>query len=52
MRRREFLSLAAGSLAAGLTPAAARAQAQGWPTKPVKLIVPETVIDTVFVADE
>lgn len=39
MRRREFLSLAAGSLAAGLAPSA-RAQSQGWPNKPVKVIVP------------
>lgn len=39
MRRREFLSLAAGSLAAGLAPSA-RAQSQGWPSKPVKVIVP------------
>jgi tripartite-type tricarboxylate transporter receptor subunit TctC len=39
MRRREFLSLAAGSIAAGLAPSA-RAQSQGWPNKPVKVIVP------------
>ena len=37
MRRREFLTLAAGSLVAGLP---ARATAQAWPDKPVKFIVP------------
>ncbi len=40
MRRREFLSLAAGSIAAGLAAPAVRAQSGTWPTKPVKLIVP------------
>lgn len=37
MRRREFLTLAAGSLVAGLP---ARAKAQSWPDKPVKILVP------------
>ncbi|MET0569164.1 MAG: tripartite tricarboxylate transporter substrate binding protein [Hyphomicrobiaceae bacterium] len=39
MRRREFLSLAAGSLAAGFS-TRATAQTRAWPDKPVKLIVP------------
>jgi tripartite-type tricarboxylate transporter receptor subunit TctC len=40
MRRREFLSLAASSLAAGVAAPAVHAQSGNWPTKPVKLIVP------------
>src|SRR5262245_964486 len=39
MHRRLFLGLAGASLAAGLS-REARSQAQGWPTKPVKLILP------------
>ena len=39
MHRREFLALAGATLAAGLSTQAA-AQAQGWPDKPVKLILP------------
>jgi tripartite-type tricarboxylate transporter receptor subunit TctC len=39
MRRREFLELAAAALAVGL-PAGALAQAQSWPERPVKLILP------------
>jgi tripartite-type tricarboxylate transporter receptor subunit TctC len=38
MRRREFLGLAASTLAAGFW--SEGAQAQGWPDKPVKLILP------------
>jgi tripartite-type tricarboxylate transporter receptor subunit TctC len=37
MHRREFLGLTGAALAAGLSP---RAQAQSWPDKPVKLILP------------
>jgi len=39
MRRREFLELAAAALAVGV-PASALAQAQSWPDRPVKLILP------------
>ena len=39
MRRREFLELAAAALAVGV-PARALAQAQSWPDRPVKLILP------------
>jgi tripartite-type tricarboxylate transporter receptor subunit TctC len=39
MRRREFLSLAGATLAAGFSTQAA-SQAQSWPEKPVKLILP------------
>jgi tripartite-type tricarboxylate transporter receptor subunit TctC len=39
MHRRKFLSLTAGSMAAGLSPRAF-GQAKGWPDKPVRLIVP------------
>jgi tripartite-type tricarboxylate transporter receptor subunit TctC len=39
MRRREFLELAAAALAVGV-PARARSQAQSWPDRPVKLILP------------
>jgi tripartite-type tricarboxylate transporter receptor subunit TctC len=39
MRRREFLGLAGATLAASFSTEAA-AQAQGWPDKPVKLILP------------
>jgi tripartite-type tricarboxylate transporter receptor subunit TctC len=39
MHRREFLALAGATLAAGVSTQAA-AQAQGWPEKPVKLILP------------
>ena len=39
MHRREFLALAGATLAAGFSTQAA-AQAQGWPEKPVKLILP------------
>ena len=39
MHRREFLALAGATLAAGVSTQAA-AQAQGWPDKPVKLILP------------
>ena len=39
MRRREFLGLAGATLAAGFSTQAA-AQAQNWPDKPVKLILP------------
>ena len=39
MRRREFLELAAAALAVGV-PASALAQAQSWPERPVKLILP------------
>jgi tripartite-type tricarboxylate transporter receptor subunit TctC len=39
MRRRQFLGLAGATLAAGFSSKAA-AQAQGWPDKPVKLILP------------
>ena len=39
MRRREFLELAAAALAVGV-PARALAQAQSWPERPVKLILP------------
>ena len=36
MRRRDVLKIAAGSLA---LPSVARAQAQSWPSRPVRLIV-------------
>ena len=39
MHRREFLALAGATLAAGVSTQAA-AQAQAWPDKPVKLILP------------
>ncbi len=39
MHRRKFLSLTAGSMAAGLS-SRAFGQARGWPDKPVRLIVP------------
>ena len=39
MHRREFLSLAAGTLAAGVSTSAS-AQTTNWPEKPVKLILP------------
>ena len=39
MRRREFLGLAGGVLAAGALPGSG-ARAAGWPDKPVKLILP------------
>ncbi|MGE5511084.1 MAG: Bug family tripartite tricarboxylate transporter substrate binding protein [Bacteroidota bacterium] len=39
MHRRKFLSLTAGSMAAGLS-SRAFGQAKGWPDKPVRLIVP------------
>ena len=39
MHRREFLAMAGATLAAGVSTQAA-AQAQGWPDKPVKLILP------------
>lgn len=39
MRRREFLALAGASVAAGFSTRAS-AQAQSWPDKPVKLILP------------
>jgi tripartite-type tricarboxylate transporter receptor subunit TctC len=39
MRRREFLTLAGASVAAGIS-TRARAQAQSWPDKTVKLILP------------
>ena len=39
MNRREFLGLAGATLAAGFS-TQARSQAQGWPNKPVKLILP------------
>ena len=39
MHRREFLALAGATLAAGFSTQAA-AQAQSWPDKPVKLILP------------
>jgi tripartite-type tricarboxylate transporter receptor subunit TctC len=39
MRRREFLTLAGASVAAGFSTRAS-AQAQSWPDKPVKLILP------------
>lgn len=39
MRRREFLGLAAGTLAAGLSTSSS-AQTTNWPEKPVKLILP------------
>jgi tripartite-type tricarboxylate transporter receptor subunit TctC len=40
MRRREFLSLAGATLVAAGTSTRASAQAQNWPDKPVKLILP------------
>jgi putative tricarboxylic transport membrane protein len=39
MHRREFLGLAGATLAAGFS-TQARSQARGWPSKPVKLILP------------
>ncbi len=39
MRRREFLSLAAGTLAASVSTSTS-AQTTNWPEKPVKLILP------------
>ena len=39
MHRRQFLGLAGATLAAGFS-TQARSQAQGWPAKPVKLILP------------
>ena len=39
MHRRQFLGLAGATLAAGFS-TQARSQAQGWPNKPVKLILP------------
>jgi tripartite-type tricarboxylate transporter receptor subunit TctC len=39
MRRRDFLSVAGGALAAGALPTS-RARAAAWPDKPVKLILP------------
>jgi tripartite-type tricarboxylate transporter receptor subunit TctC len=39
MRRREFLTLAGATLAAGFS-SQAQSQAQSWPDKPVKLILP------------
>jgi tripartite-type tricarboxylate transporter receptor subunit TctC len=39
MRRRDFLGMAGGTLAAGLS-SRALAQAPSWPTKPVKLVLP------------
>src|SRR5262245_15595852 len=39
MRRRDFLKLATAGVAAA-TPLRASAQAQGWPDKPVKVILP------------
>jgi tripartite-type tricarboxylate transporter receptor subunit TctC len=39
MRRREFLAFTAAAVAAGVTTRAAT-QAEGWPDKPVKLILP------------
>ncbi len=40
MRRRSFLKLGAGTAIAAGLPLRATAQVQGWPDKPVKLIVP------------
>lgn len=40
MRRRDFLSLAAGSVAASSVVTHASAQAAGWPNRPVRLVVP------------
>ena len=40
MRRRDFLSLAAGSIAAGASVPRASAQAAAWPSRPVRLVVP------------
>jgi tripartite-type tricarboxylate transporter receptor subunit TctC len=40
MRRREFLGLAGATLAAGFSTTRASAQAQSWPERPVKLILP------------
>jgi hypothetical protein len=39
MHRREFLGLAGATLATGFS-TQARSQAQSWPSKPVKLILP------------
>ncbi len=39
MHRRQFLGLAGAALAVGVSPQA-RSQTQGWPNKPVKLILP------------
>jgi tripartite-type tricarboxylate transporter receptor subunit TctC len=39
MRRREFIGMAGATLAANLSPLAA-ARAEGWPERPVKLILP------------
>ncbi|HZT48582.1 MAG TPA: tripartite tricarboxylate transporter substrate binding protein [Hyphomicrobiaceae bacterium] len=39
MHRRKFLGLAGATLAVGVSPQA-RSQSQGWPNKPVKLILP------------
>jgi tripartite-type tricarboxylate transporter receptor subunit TctC len=39
MRRRDFLGVAAGSMAAGILPRASAA-AESWPSRPVKIVVP------------
>lgn len=40
MRRRDFLSLSTGAVAAAAVSRGASAQAAGWPNRPVKLVVP------------